>query len=179
MADVTTITIPARYIWRAFVKLPLVSGWILRRKFKPGLCKEKLIAHLIGNAARFELLNGRPAAALCNIEVVLHNHLPFDIEINFVHLDASINSTGFMSVVLNSTLKIPAFSSAQIHLHELTLVERQIEFLKRLDQVAIRTKINLRWSVTSRITGWDQHVESGFLVWINKNEASDSLVVKS
>lgn len=171
MTDPATIIATARMGWRLLAKMPWLMRVLLRRAFPISKCKKLLVVDVPGNYARFELLQVRPSAALIGLEVSLHNHLPFDVELEAWRLVVTIDSNAILDVALNTQYTIPATGSARIPLPEIGLSDRQASWVDAQCDDCVRIQVGLHWRCTSAFHSWQDQQTFESLVYVNSDRA--------
>lgn len=142
-------------------KIPVLGRYLLGRRYPAALCREKLTLLWKAGSGRFELRPERPNAALSGIELQIHNHLPFDVELTLRRLEARCDSTGFLEGVLNVMLEIPASSQARVLLPEQGLTDRQVSWIASRHRDAAAVAVTVHGSVFSKVTRWEFQADLG------------------
>lgn len=124
--------------------------------FEIQACKQRLVVECPNSGAAFWLGPNRATHGLNGVSISLHNHLPFEIELNVYRLEARIDSMGLLDSTLNSPATIGPASSSNLVLPELALTDRQVKWLTDLKRDTVTMDITLHWSVRSSATNWEQ-----------------------
>lgn len=155
------------WVWRVAARLPAcVVGSFIRRRYAD---RSGLVFYAVGNGCRFELLGVRPMPALCGIDVVVHNLLPFDVLLNLQHMECTIDSTKVLGIPQNLSVRIPASASARISIPEIPLSEQQINWIKALNRDFTFARINMRWRCKSKFSELDWSETFDVTAFINKD----------
>lgn len=170
MIETTAIIASSRIGWQLLAKLPVAFGWLLRRNFPISKCKSMLVVDVSANQAQFELLRARPSAGLAGLVANLHNHLPFQIEIEVHEVRVSIDSRSLLTQSLNVKCAIPATGSATIHLPELGLTDQQANWVRNLRHESVRAQIKLSWRCCSSVHDWTDQKTDVCLISVNQDK---------
>jgi len=119
-------------------------------------CKQRLVVECPNSGATFWLGPNRATHGLHGVAISLHNHLPFELELNVHRLEARIDSIGLLDSTLNSSATIGPASSSNLVLPELALTDRQVIWLTDLKRDSVTMDITLHWAVHSSATNWEQ-----------------------
>lgn len=117
---------------------------------------QRLVVECANSGAGFWLGPNRATHGFSGVAISIHNHLPFDIELNVHGLEARIDSSGLLDSPLNSSVNISASSNSSLVLPEIALSDRQVHWLTNLKRDAVVVDITLHWSVRSSVTNWQQ-----------------------
>lgn len=125
--------------------------------FSIQVCKQRLVVECTNSGATtFWLGPARATHGLSGAVFSLHNHLPFEIELNIRRLEARIDSIGLLDSMLNSSATVAPASSSNLALPELALTDRQVQWLADLKRESVTMDITLHWSVRSSAANWEQ-----------------------
>ena len=171
MIEAAAIVASARVGWQLLAKIPWLTRLLLRRVFPISKCKRLFMVEMPGNYARFELLQVRPSAALIGLDVSLHNHLPFDVELEAWRLVVTIDNNAILDVVLNTQHTIPATGSARIPLPEIGLSDRQASWVDAQCDDCVRIQVGLHWRCASAFHDWQDQGTYQNLVKVNSDRA--------
>lgn len=171
MTDVATIISAARIGWQLLAKVPWLTGGILRRVFPVSACRDQLRVDLLGSHSAFELLEARPSHALANLELRVYNRLPFAVTTEATRLQARIDSSNVLDVLLKTTLIVPAAGTGHVGLPEISLTEQQVQWVRNLRREYTRVNFTLHWYCNSRVHAWEASGESTFPVFIRTDDA--------
>ncbi|MEX0735156.1 MAG: hypothetical protein WD051_11075 [Steroidobacteraceae bacterium] len=169
MADTGTVLYAARLVWQLLGKVPWLSRLLLRRAFPIAECQRRLAVDMPGNHARFELLSIRPSPALVGVQLRLHNVLPFPVTFEASRLISTIDSTGFLDIVLNERHCIPAAGFARIPLPEIGLTSSQAGWVRALNRDCTRVQLKLHWRCASPVHDWEGQGTYEGLLYVNKD----------
>lgn len=162
----------AGMVWKGLAKVPVLTRWLLRRRFSVQKCTEMLVIDSHSDSAYFDLQPDHPSHSLGGIGLRLHNHLPFDVVVQATHATLTIDSNVVLETVLNSELMVQASNSAQLALPELGLTEQQVKWIRNLKREFTRIKLVFDLKCQSNIRSWDQRRDLGFSATINLGSSS-------
>jgi len=94
--------------------------------------------------------------ALCVVEIVIQNYLPFPIDAQFARLEVTIDGACFLDEALTETLRVPASEAKQCRLREFGLNDRQVRWLSGLSRGTTSVRLTMHWSCASVVRTWKE-----------------------
>ena len=173
MTGPVTLVVSARLLWKVLAKVPLVSGWLMRRYYPTIKCKQLFLLQLDGSQARFELNSQRPAHALTSLRIWVHNHLPFDVTIDLYRITGFVESQQLPDTVLNLQLVVPSAASVEAYLSEINLTDQQTHRIRAIGRDWTNIRVELHCRCRSPIQNWEDLRSFVFLSSINNDRHSE------
>lgn len=153
---IVEISLTRAHKGEAFRSDSLLTGGAQNERFSAQACMQRLVVECADSSAAFWLGPDRPTHGLAGIQLSLHNHLPFDVELSFHRIEARVDSMGLLDSPLNTSAVVGASNNSGLLLPEIALSNRPVQWLINLKRDVVVMDMTLHWSARSSMTNWEQ-----------------------
>lgn len=122
--------------WGALVKAALspvlrwLPGWILRWRYPICKCQESLTVEAHGVGPHI-FVNADRAPAIAGLKLNLMNGLPFEVKVESLHLEMSLESRGLTNHDHSVKESVPGYGVLQIRISEIHLSDGQARIVRQ------------------------------------------------